>query len=286
MVKSLLKLLALAHKVAPADRLRCWRSSCVSRAQLLGERQVFKKLFFFKIIVLSSSSCFGSTSYENEIPDFTQTNVTASNTGNGQQYCAPVAVSNSIVWLANSKNEQIHFITKLASKKYMNTSLKNGTGTTGVLRGVEKISKELFGGYKVLEYEGWRKHPESYSNGIKVPRIKRIESIISRRSAAWINVGWYKYNSKKKEYRRIGGHWVTLVGSKGNRLIFDDPAPRAGREFSNEVVEYEKISDGMLVGKKSGLPTPAKGYLSLVKGMHIKSNADVAIIDGVVYLEI
>ena len=240
----------------------------------------------FLIIIVFSSSCFSSTSYLDEIPDFTQTNVKVGNTGSGQQYCAPVAVSNSLVWLANNKNEQIQFITKLASKKYMNTSLKNGTGTTGVLRGVEKISKELFDGYKVLEYEGWRKHPKSYSNGIKVPIIKRIESIISKRSAAWINVGWYKYNRKKNEYRRIGGHWVTLVGSKGGRLIFHDPAPRAGREFSNEVVEYVKISDGMLVGKKFGLPTPAKGYLSLVTGMHIKSNADIAIIDGVVYFEI
>jgi hypothetical protein len=138
----------------------------------------------------------------------------------------------------------------------------------------------------LLEYEGWRKHPRSYSKGVLVPSMKRIQSSVSGRSATWINIGWYKYNRKKNEYRRIGGHWVTLVGSKENQLIFHDPATRAGRTFSNEVVEYTEINSGMLVGNKIGLPTSAKGYLLLNEGMHIKSSADVAIIDGVVYFEL
>jgi hypothetical protein len=40
------------------------------------------------------------------------------------------------------------------------------------------------------------------------------------------------------------------------------------------------------VGDKSGLPTPAKGYFSLGRGMHKKSNADFAIVDGAVVFEI
>jgi hypothetical protein len=97
-------------------------------------------------LLICSPACFSGTAYVNEIPDFTQTNVKGSSSGKGQQYCAPVAVSNSIIWLSHNGNEQLNLIHKLASKPYMNTSLKNGTGTTGVLRGVEKISKELFGG--------------------------------------------------------------------------------------------------------------------------------------------
>jgi len=87
-------------------------------------------------------------------------------------------------------------------------------------------------------------------------------------------------------YKRIGGHWVTLVGSTENKLIFHDPSPRSGKIFSNEIVKYTEIINGLLVGNKIGLPTSAKGYLLLNEGMHIKSRADVAIIDGIVYFGI
>jgi len=244
------------------------------------------KCAVFILSIVTCPVCFGDTSFADKIPDFTQTDVTGIGSGDGQQYCAPVAISNSIVWLNKNDSQQLELVNKLASKQYMNTSLKNGTGTTGVLRGVEKISTELFGGYKKLEYEGWRKHPKSYSSGVKVPNIKKVKSFISKNTAAWINVGWYKFNKGKNEYERIGGHWITLVGTKGNEFIFHDPAPRAGKSFSNEYVEYTTIKNGTLVGQKSGLPTSAKGYISLEKGMHVKSGADFAIVDGIVYFEI
>ena len=103
---------------------------------------------------------YGEVRYINDIPDYTQTDVKGKKSGNGLQYCAPVSVSNSLVWLTKSKHNQLELIHKLASKEYMNTSLINGTGTTGVLRGVDKISKQLFGKYKELKYEGWRQHPK------------------------------------------------------------------------------------------------------------------------------
>lgn len=95
-------------------------------------------------------------------------------------------------------------------------------------------------------------------------------------------MGWYKHDKKKDEYQRIGGHWVTLVGSKENQLILHDPSPRAGKKFSNEYVEYKKIESGKLVGNKTGLPTSAHAYIRLGEGMHIKKSADCAIIDGAV----
>ncbi|MES9851035.1 MAG: hypothetical protein ABW170_04300 [Candidatus Thiodiazotropha sp. L084R] len=175
--------------------------------------------------------CFGENRFINEIPDFTQTDVKEINSGNGQQYCAPVAVSNSIAWMSGTENKQLRLITRLASTNYMNTSLRNGTGTSGVLRGVDKISRELFGGFKTLIYQGWRKHPKSYSSGKIVPDISKLKSAVTRKSAAWLNIGWYKYNKQSNEYRRYGGHWVTLVGDLDDQLILHDPAPaeRQGR---------------------------------------------------------
>ncbi len=224
---------------------------------------------------------YGNSAYINEIPDFTQTDVRGNNSGNGQQYCAPVAVSNSLMWLSKKSTGQLQLIKKLASKKYMNTGMR-GTGTTGVLNGVNKIAVELFGGYSKLEYQGWRKHPEKYSRGVKIPEISWLAKGISKESAVWLNVGWYRFNKLEKEYSRIGGYWVTLVGIEKNTLIIHDPALKAGKSFSNEYVQISKIFDGYLWGDELGLPTHAKGYFILGKGMHIKPKADVAILDGAI----
>ena len=67
-----------------------------------------------------------------------------------------------------------------------------------------------------------------------------------------------------------------------NVLIVHDPAPRAGQSFANEYVQTSMIRSGMLEGKLAGLPRLAKGYLRLGNGMHIKSGADVAIVDGAI----
>lgn len=238
------------------------------------------------VFCLCSPWCHATTAFINKIPDITQTQVKGSKTGNGRQYCAPVAVANSLAWMSGRTPQSMAMIRKLGSSQYMNTSLKNGTGTSGVLRGVNKLALEIFGGYKILEYEGWRKHPASYSTGIKLPNLKRLKSAVSEKSAAWLNIGWYRFNKSNREYLRIGGHWVTLVGSNHRQLILHDPAPRAGKSFANEYVTYHQIQAGTLVGNKQGLPRPARGYLQLGEGMHIKSKADVAIIDGVVYFEL
>ena len=247
-----------------------------------GRITTVKYILALLTILVLPQIVYGNSAYINEIPDFTQTDIRGTNSGHGQQYCAPVAVSNSLMWLSKKSSGQLDLIKKLASKKYMNTSLINGTGTTGVLNGVDKIAVELFGGYSKLEYQGWRKHPKIYSMGVKIPKISWMEKGISRESAVWLNVGWYRFNKAENEYRRIGGHWVTLVGVENNILIIHDPALMAGNTFSNEFVQISKIYDGTLSGDKAGLPTPAKGYFILGKGMHIRPKADVAILDGAI----
>ena len=266
------------------DRLQRILNLFVTVVRSLGSRvATVKYVFVLLSILVLSQIVYGNSAYINEIPDFTQTDIRGKDSGNGQQYCAPVAVSNSLMWLSKKSAGQLQLIKKLASKKYMNTSLINGTGVTGVLNGVNKIAVEIFGRYSKLEYQGWRKHPEKYSRGVKIPEIGWLAKGISRKSAVWLNVGWYRFSKKENEYKRIGGHWVTLVGIKNNILIIHDPALMAGRLFSNEFVQITKVLDGTLRGDKAGLPTPAKGYFILGKGMHVKPKADVAILDGAIF---
>ena len=238
-------------------------------------------------ICLSTPLAYANTRYINQIADFTQTDVIGASYGNGQQFCGPTAVSNSIIWLSNDRYSQLDLIKKLASKPYMNTSLKNGTGTKGMLRGIHKITNELFGRYTSLSYQGWRKHQKKYSTDKKVPDLKWLQQGISAESSVWLNIGWYKRAPNHVDLIRTGGHWVTLVGYQGNNtLILHDPSPRAGKSFANEYVRIEELKSGKLTGKKQGLPIDAKGFLALKEGMHMKKKADYAIIDGAIQLRL
>ncbi|WP_444911329.1 C39 family peptidase [Microbulbifer sp. PAAF003] len=241
--------------------------------------------YIITLILVVSTQAIANSAYINEIPDFTQTDIIQKKYGYGKQLCGPVAASNSLFWLNNQRLDQITLIKRLASKNYMNTSLNNGTGTSGMLRGIDKISNELFGRVKLLEYQGWRKHPAQYSNGAKVPSVQWLKEGVNSNSTVLINVGWYKLDGIDT-YKRVGGHWVTLVGYTSGSLIIHDPAPRAGSSFANEYVKVSTIQSGTLTGNKKGLPRPAIGYIQLGQGMHIKSSTDLALIDGAIKLKI
>ena len=232
-----------------------------------------------------------------QIPDLTQTEVKGDAHGDGQQYCGPVAVSNSLSWLAlqrrggrdapvDQHDQQLEMVRKLASPGYMNTSLEDGSGTSDILRGVDRLARELFDGYASLSYQGWRKHPRSFSTGIEEPQLRWILDGVGDASAAWLNIGWYRYEAAKDEYHRFGGHWVTLVGFENNRLVIHDPSPRAGLAFANDFVAFRRLNTGRLTGSKAGLPRSARGFLVLTDGLHQKRGADAAILDGVVVLHL
>ena len=236
------------------------------------------------LLVITSSPLMAAsnTTFINEIPDFTQSRITGWQYGHGSELCAPVVVSNSLLWLANIRGGQAELAQLLASSRYMNTDVWRGTRTTDILTGVDAIAMDLFGGYTGLEYQGWKKHPVQYSTGVEVPDIHWITAGVEKDSAVWLNVGWYRYDRRKNSYNRVGGHWVTLAGYDANILIIHDPAPRAGHGFANEYVHTSRIEDGTMSDRATGLYRPARGYLLLGEGMHIKSIADVAIVDGAI----
>lgn len=240
----------------------------------------------YLLLLVLATPVVADTRHIDIIPDFTQSDIQGTAHDNGNQYCGPVAVSNSLVWLAKGKHEQLTIIKHLASKTYMNTSLRNGTGTKGMLNGIAKMSTRLFGSFQSLSYQGWRIHQAKYSLGVRKPQLSWLKEGISHKSAVWLNIGWYKKSAKGADYVRVGGHWVTLVGYQGiDTLVIHDPSPRAGNHFENEFVKIKKLVSGKLTGKKKGLPISAQGFLSLTNGMHMPSKADFAIIDGAIVLE-
>ncbi len=261
--------------------------------------------FIIHTVPMSAQSTY-CTEKIHSIPDLMQTDKKADFPGGGTEYCCLVAVGNSLMWLDSNGfpylvensgslfDDEVKLVKLLGSKAYMNTSIINGTGTTKLMRGIKKYVQSR--GYEIeqLEYQGWRKHPKEIKTKFSVPRLNWIKEGILGNGAVWLNVGWYKYDSSKDKYMRIAGHWVTLVGYgkdengriNTNILILHDPSPRAGKHFSNEYATVSKIRKGTLTGEWLGLPRSAVGYYRLGGGMHIKKQADVAIIDGVIALKL
>lgn len=241
----------------------------------------------------------------NVVPDYVQTDLSYGGLpGGGTQYCAPVAVSNSLMWLdANGfsslvpnspdrKEDQFDLAKLLGSSTYLNTNLIDGTGANAILEGVKKYIIDKGYEYTNLKYQGWRYHSTEFSAGSDVPSLDWIKTGIKENGSVWLNVGWYDYNAAANEYSRIGGHWVTLVGYghngvsvDPNYLIVHDPSPRAGYDFANEYILISSIDSGKLAGNYFGLPRPAVGFLKISGGMHIKSTADYCILDGVIVLD-
>jgi hypothetical protein len=103
-----------------------------------------------------------------------------------------------------------------------------------------------------------------------------------------LNVGWYKRLGN--EYQRVGGHWVTLVGSrvgKNGHLIIHDPSGRSP-EGNHERVTAIRIRNGMLTGSKKGLPVSAADAWELSGELKIKtsSGANTSILDGAILLRL
>ena len=94
---------------------------------------------------------------------------------------------------------------------------------------------------------------------------------------------------------------MTLVGygvdedgkENPNILIVHDPAPRSGPGVSHDYVQIEEIKHGWITvnpntwaaSVNTQLPIDATGYYKFGKGLAYNDIADVAILDGVIILE-
>lgn len=234
-------------------------------------------------------------------PDLTQTNPAAGFAGGGSQYCCPVVVANVFcMWSENGADgllpplegrtplaRHVFCAKRLASELYMNTSLMNGTGVGGMIRGSQRYVDSHGKATLSVDYYGWRRGAPRESNRGDTPDAGWIRDTLEKpRSAVLLNVGWYKEPSKH-EYHRFGGHWVLLAAydpTSENRYFLVDPSPRAGMTKSVHQVSLSQMAHGRLSGSKQGLPTYAAGRLRLIGDLKTKPGADAAIVDAAVAL--
>lgn len=212
----------------------------------------------------------------------------------GSVYCGPVTASNSLFWFSkngypdivqstdNAKKDQYNLISELGSSNYINTQ-PGGASPDMICSGVKKYLADKDYKDAIIKFFGWRPVQEEYRANSRIPDFGVAKEALIKNNAVWLNIGWYKYNEQKNEYKRTGGHWVTLVGYGHNgkkydsdALIIHDPETR-WRE--NDYLKVQKITGGKLTGKMKNLPQDATGYTRFSTG------GNYGIIEGMVILE-
>jgi len=219
------------------------------------------------------------------IPDLSQRDPSANFPDDGRKYCAPVAVSNSLSTAMGGmpSTQQIELARTLGSADYMATGTK-GTSPKQLLQGLEryldthKTSQPSF--YKSkLEYRGQRSVARKYNRDLdRQAELPWLINGIKQEKHIWLNIGWYQTQANGKQ-KRIGGHWVTLVGyeklgslkdGKGEYLIINDPATRGGDNQEQLTVNMTKLNGRM-------------GY-QLMNQASMPKKADMAWLDGAIQL--
>jgi len=186
-------------------------------------------------------------------------------------------------------NNQVDLAKELGSPNFMNTSEIDGTGPKEIILGLTKYVKAQ--GYAIasVKYQGWRSVNRKVARRIPGHSTPlRIGHGLREKSIVLLNIGWYK--TVGKEYQRLGGHWVTLVGSeKGDSptLTIHDPAGRSP-EGTHERVTATRIRTGNLTGNKRDLPVKAAGAWELGGELKFtkKKGVDTAILDCAVLLRL
>jgi hypothetical protein len=262
---------------------------------LVGGRVVADSVTSFKDAAAKSAGA----------PDFCQADKEGRFYNGGRKFCGPVAMSNSLMWLAQNgyprlidgkepeKGTQIELIRILGSPAYMGTEGRDGTGAQRLMRGAEKYVAERGQRFAAFEYRGWSTVPKQQKPTDDRPTLEWVaEALASPRGGACVNVGWYTHDAAADTYTRRGGHWMTATaaGADGDRPTIDlhDPASRSGKGKVTHHARLKRLTSGTLTGDRKGLPTTAAGLFvigdGIVPKVVLKGEKTWPIIDGVVVM--
>ena len=210
---------------------------------------------------------FGATARKAaETPHFWQLDPRGGFANGGRDYCGPVAISDSLVYLAHhgfpellpdgaGDQAQIALINTLASPHYLGTDPDRGTGSGSVLKGIEKYV--VAHGYQctTMEYEGMYELGRREREFIIADRpdlnwMKR--GILDPRGAVWLGIGWYTQTGEVR-WKRTGGHWVPMVGfdtTDAGALLIHNPGTRGNGDLPDDperdVVHLKLMTEGTL----------------------------------------
>lgn len=210
----------------------------------------------------------------------------------GSWWCGPAAISNTLVYLAkryfqmlvpptgnmSELEAQAKLIETLAT--YMKTNDKGGTDPLNLVEGLEKYVRER--GYKIKTK--WKGKSKVREEGFPTPSW--IMSGTIGTSNAVLNIGGYAFNQRRREYRRLDGHYLTVAGfnSANDTLIIHDTARGSTKGIKD--CTLGKIDGGNFAKYGDTPAQPAEEFYKL-HGVHLpNAKMDFAIIDSAVVFDV
>jgi len=260
------------------------------------------------IIVFSgpSQAATYDTSRMDQFPDFAQTDPALGLPGGGTHYCVPVATANALVWYAKERGytdllpvrglsltEKVSTVARqLGDNKYMSTAPKGGTSHVKFMKGLSSYITDA--GYSSkITYRGRWQMPKKYGRvEIGAPDIYSIQDKFTSGSAVFLSVGFYREGQRPGELKRIGGHFVTVVGfgvdARGNvdrdMVVLHDPGDRRSPDVKKRYLRLEQMRRHRFISR-NGDESDARDHLKITDGMRLRRGV-IGVIDAVVALDL
>lgn len=222
-------------------------------------------------------------------PTFCQTDPTAHFKGAGDNYCAPTAVSDGLMYLATARHYtklapradhdgQVALIKALSDK--MGTDPSNGTGPGGIINGLQAYVQGKHYTLARVEYAGWRKIGSSNQKFIRgaQPQLAWLQSAANNPDTVVLfNVGWYR--PVAGGFKRTGGHWVDVLGSDGRgHFTLRNPSLKVERQDSQNNVTLTALDRSFKTVSSPGAPATLAGYYK-VSGPGLPSGKSIPVLD-------
>lgn len=215
-------------------------------------------------LVFPQAAVAGNSIKQAQTNTFWQLDPDAGFEGDGSNFCAPVAVSNGLIYLARARgkanlvdgtdhNAQISLIKKLA--EHMDTDPEIGTNPSKIIYGLQDYLETRGYAFARLEITGWRRidadHKEFLSS--RKPELKWLLKAAEDPDAVMIlNNGWYR-NTEDGGYIRKGGHFVIVVGAgpRSSELQVHNPAMEPEKQKENTSVTLTPIVGSLIADATS-----------------------------------
>lgn len=263
-------------------------------------------LFLLAILHGPTVAAAYDTTRMDQFPDFSQTDPALKLPGGGTYYCVPVATANALVWYAQERGytdllpvkglsltEKVSAVArKLGNKRYMSTAPKGGTSHLKFVKGLSAFVADA--GYSsTIVYNARWKMPKGYGKSeVGAPGIETIQEKFASGSAVFLSIGYYKEGDRPGELKRLGGHFVTVVGygvdKDGNvdrdMVVLHDPGDKRSPTVKRRYLRLEQLREGRFVNRR-GEERDASEHLKVTEGMRLKSGY-IAVIDAVVSLDL
>lgn len=240
-----------------------------------------------------------------QTPCFWQQDQDAGFLDGGSNYCAPTAISNGLIYLAQARGltdlvpgglapgamhqNQIDLIKELAGD--MDTDPKSGTNPDKILTGLRRYV--LGKGLRLnrLEVATWRR----LSGGNRACWVGTQPKPDWMREAATnpdcvevLNVGWYR--AEESGYSRHSGHWVTVVDAGPGTLDFaiHNPAMHPQTQKAKMAVALTLLDkDFMVLNSTAGDTGNMSGYYKVDgPGLPLGARTAAAVLDSVIVFSV